>query len=67
MQHDLGLPLMLVRPLSYRERAGVRGYGFSEVRTPSPGAVWATLRVAVSADLSPSGRGETAVGALRLR
>jgi hypothetical protein len=48
------------------ERVGVRGYGFSEVRTPSPGAVATTLRVAHSADLSPLGRGEIAVGALRL-
>src|SRR6202161_665487 len=29
------------------------------------GAVWTTLRVAVSANLSRTGRGETAVGALR--
>src|SRR5207248_5313597 len=52
--------------LSHRKRAGVRGYGFSEARTPSPGAVATTLCVAVSADLPPSGRGESAVGALRL-
>src|ERR1700676_3869736 len=59
MQHDLDLPLMLGRGgalLSHRERAGVRGYGFSEVRTPSPGGVGTMLRVAVSADLSPLGR-----------
>src|SRR4051794_5098384 len=45
MQHDLGLLLELciaavkVRPLSRRERAGVRGYGLSEDRDPSPGSL----------------------------
>jgi hypothetical protein len=29
---------MTVRPLSYRERVGVRGYGPSTIKIPSPGA-----------------------------
>src|SRR5260370_20205301 len=53
------------RGLSHREGAG-GGIADSVRWDPSPGAVSTTLRVAVSADLSPSGRGDTAVGALWL-
>src|SRR5712671_7395978 len=58
MQHDFGLPLMLRRGRCAPSPIGkgwVRDYGFSEVPTPSPGAVWTTLAVAVSADLSRRG------------
>jgi hypothetical protein len=44
-----------VRSLSDRERAGVRGYGFSEVRSPSPGALRTTLCVAVERRPLPDG------------
>jgi hypothetical protein len=38
MERCFGVSSAEVRSLSHRERVGVRGYDFSEVRIPSPGA-----------------------------
>ena len=46
-----------VRSLSRWERVGVRGYGLSLLRTPSPDLHWTMLRIARSKSTSPH-RGE---------